>query len=354
MVEETSLEKNEQEEEERKAREEAETREREEREDEERKSREEAEKREKEEIERQKQLDKKIDDLSLSLSEKVSEDLLDEVFTRVSLEWHVSEQVRDKIVNDEISTQPQSYLRRFCTESVDEYRRELDRVWRSDLRDRIQQEIFDRVVYGNLDLLVRECCDRTIWEAQTQRAADIYETLLDEIVGVESMDRLFLEIIFEEMTGLVKPFIEKIKIPPPKPVIQPQTPRSIKRPPQDSQIESSLVSKKLKTTTTMPSVVNECEEFETDPEKCGYFWDFGLFDGDLTEFSDCFEVAKDFLASYFRKYNFVRGFTFEELDEIIEMFAIAMGRHSSEPAFEHAVNTSLSKFMARILLKVRI
>lgn len=351
MAEETSLEKNEKEEDERKAREEAENREREEREDKERKSREEA---EKEEIERQKQLDKQIDDLSLSLSEKVSEDLLDEVFSRTSLEWHVSEQVRDKIVNDEISAQPQSYLRRFCNESVDEYRRELDRAWRNDLRERIQQEIFDRVVYGNLDLLIRECCDRTIWEAQTERAGDIYETLLDEFVGVKSMDRLFLEIIFEEMTGQVKPFIEKMIIPPPKPVIQqPQTPRSIKRPPQDSQIESSLVSKKLKT-TTMPCAVNEWEEFETDPEKCEYFEDFGLFNGDLTEFSDCFEVAKDFLASYFRKYNFVRGFTFEELDEIIEMFAIAMGRHSSEPAFEHAVNTSLSKFMARILLKVRI
>lgn len=240
-----------------------------------------------EEIEKQRKENERreadlVENLTFKISEKVVDQFLDEMFARVGLEWHVSEQVRDKLVNDELgaglsrgsaSSLSLFNLTRVCTETLEEARRESDRAWRAELRARIEEEIFERVVLGNnLEALIRECCERVVWEERTERALDIYEGVLGEVVSDECMDGIFLEMIFEETIGQLRPFIKKIETKPPKPPKQPATPmrqaakRAHTEPMPTPPPETSLVVKRIKTTSLSES--KEWEDFETDPEQC--------------------------------------------------------------------------------------
>lgn len=252
-----------------------------------------------EEIEKQRKENERrendlVENLTSKVFEKVADQFLDEALARVGLEWHVSEQVRDKLVNDELgaglsrvsSTSSLSLfnLTRVCTETLEEARRESERAWRAELRARIEEEIFERVVLGNnLAGLIRECCERVVWEERTERALDIYESVLGEVVSDECMDSIFLEMIFEETIGQLRPFIKKIETKPPKPAKQPPpvtmtTPvrQATKRAHTESvptqPPETSLVVKRVKTTSVSSSQPasgsKEWEDFETDPEQC--------------------------------------------------------------------------------------
>ena len=62
---------------------------------------------------------------------------------------------------------------------------------------------------GLLTPLLRECCERVLWEARTERAGELFDELLREIL-VECVDSVLLELAFHDMTSPLKPFIAKI------------------------------------------------------------------------------------------------------------------------------------------------
>lgn len=188
---------------------------------------------------------------------------LDELLDRVTFEWIITEQVRDKLVRDEISEGRQSKLgeelRRVCAEAVDEKRKEIERAWRAEVRERVEIETFEKLLTGCVDSLVRECCERSLIEARNEIANQIYDELLDEVVSRDLVDRVFMEVIFDEMTGQIKPFIGKI-----------EPPRPSKRSHQfiETDILSMPIEKKLKVDSIPSGSQEDWESFQKEIEKC--------------------------------------------------------------------------------------
>ena len=64
---------------------------------------------------------------------------------------------------------------------------------------------------GLLTPLMHECCERVLWEARTERAGELFDELLRELL-VDCVDSVLVELAFQDMTSTLKPFITKIKI----------------------------------------------------------------------------------------------------------------------------------------------
>lgn len=76
--------------------------------------------------------------------------------------------------------------------------------------DQVSTETIEWLMSGGLlTPLIRECCERVLWEARTERAGELFDELLREIL-VECVDSLLLELAFHDMTSPLKPFIAKI------------------------------------------------------------------------------------------------------------------------------------------------
>lgn len=139
---------------------------------------------------------------------------LDDLLNRVNTEWSILvEQVRDKIINDEINPTASRggvfNVRSICMEALDEMRRDERRKQRALLLDKIEAELYDTIVLARLDALIRECCERVVWEEKSARAQQIYDELSDEVMKA-MIDRCILEVAFDDMNALTGPFINKI------------------------------------------------------------------------------------------------------------------------------------------------
>lgn len=76
--------------------------------------------------------------------------------------------------------------------------------------DQVSTETMEWLMSGGLlTPLLRECCERVLWEARTERAGELFDELLREIL-VECVDSVLLELAFHDMTSPLKPFIAKI------------------------------------------------------------------------------------------------------------------------------------------------
>lgn len=229
------------------------------------KEREEEEQKAKQKLEHERKENELVDKVIAALIEDTVENKLEEATSSLDLEWCATVQVRDKLVNDEISAlQTTGELRRACAEVIDELRREVERKWKAEVRQRIEADTFEHLLNGCVDALIGECCERVVWEAQTQRAADIYEELLSDVVR-NLIDHCILEIAFDDMTTQTMPFIGKIKPPPPK---------TLKRPHESIETPGGFSYKPIeKKPRTSQSIQPEnWDLLQRDIEKCKYLY----------------------------------------------------------------------------------
>lgn len=104
---------------------------------------------------------------------------LDDLLSRVSLEWSlVCEQVRDKLINDEIAA---PLIGQLSLEVIDEVRRDQEREWRLHVLRLLEDELVEKFMTTTVDVLSRECCERVVWEHRTVQAQSIFVHLLDEV-----------------------------------------------------------------------------------------------------------------------------------------------------------------------------
>lgn len=303
----------------------------------------------------QQEMDNKINAIVDEYCARQQETLFEDVLTRVLTESNICEFIRDKLINDEINSTKSvtsNLLRSICSKAIDEERQEIklkEKQIKREIKEKIEGELVEVLVNEITGNLMRECCERVIWELKNERVTSIYEDVLDEVVR-KMIDRSFLDFIFDEMIVRDKPFIKKAE---PIKLIEKQPAASKRRLLSSPITNQSLDDHNLDSIQTPAKKICTQPNLETHkpidfhPKKAEEFAKNGKNVNEST--SNLTEIVKDYLADYFRKYNFKTGFSFDELDKIISNLAQIINKKT-----EHPSPNSCSKYLAQKLILVKI
>lgn len=155
--------------------------------------------------------EKKVDKLVDEVCQKQHEALIDELIAQTVVESFMIEFIRDKLINEEISS-TSKLLRGICSNVIEEEKAELKRqekLFKQEIKTKVEAEILEKIVNDTVDSLMKECGERVIWESKNERVTDIYESILDEVVK-KMIDKSFIDFVFDEMIIENKPLINKL------------------------------------------------------------------------------------------------------------------------------------------------
>jgi hypothetical protein len=162
----------------------------------------------------QQESEKKLDALVDAYTARQQEILIEDLLAQVTTESKICEFIRDKLLTDEINTTQSvtsNMLRNICIRTIEEERQEMkmkEKQLKKEMREKFEAEIVETLINEITGNLMRECCERVIWEMKNERVTSIYEDILDEVVR-KMIDRSFLDFIFDEMIVKDKPLIKK-------------------------------------------------------------------------------------------------------------------------------------------------
>lgn len=168
------------------------------------------------ELEKKSPKQKKSDEIEVATeklyemySKKYLEDTVDGLVDTASLSFFVCEQVRNKLVNDEIN----SRLRQICMVSIEEEkaaRAKLEKELKKEIRSKLEEEFVDEICANYIGSMMKEFCERVILDMKNERVVTVYNDILDEITK-KTTDKVMLDIAFEDMLN-VKPLIKKAEV----------------------------------------------------------------------------------------------------------------------------------------------
>ena len=158
--------------------------------------------------------ERKLDKLVDLYTEKQQADLFDELLARVVTDSTICESIRDKLVRDEISasaSETSNQIRAICASVIEEERQEIklrERQLKKEIKEKFEVECAETLLNEITGSLMRECCERVIWQLKNERLNSIYDDILDEVLK-KMLNQSFLDMVFDEMIVTDKPLIEK-------------------------------------------------------------------------------------------------------------------------------------------------
>ena len=158
----------------------------------------------------------KIDEFSKNIYRDIQSQFLDELFSQ-AIDQSVNEHfilqfIIDKLFNEEIS-EKSVHMRGMCRSVLEEEKTEQkkrEKLIQQEIKLKLEGELIERSINDTVDTLIHECCERVLVEAKNEFLNLIYQDLVEEVITKSMIEKYFLENIFDEMTSIQKPFLEKI------------------------------------------------------------------------------------------------------------------------------------------------
>lgn len=180
-----------------------------------------------------KEMEERVNLVHDKVRSEIIETLIDDAVNQGTNESFILEFIIDKLINEEVGNKNTRFIS-LCQTSIEEHRQDLrqaDKQFKRELALKMESELLDKIIEHTVDPLMRECCDRVLEEAKRELIEEIYTSVCDDVVK-NLLETYLLENIFDEMTSLKKPLLERIKPLPPVP-----TPLSPPRPVQHAPVE---------------------------------------------------------------------------------------------------------------------
>lgn len=169
------------------------------------------------EAEENEKLENKIQASISQCMDNVINLFIDDITEESIMNQFILQDLLTKIFEEEICSEDgrtAKVLKSICSTCIQEEKIEQQKIEkniRDEIKCKLEQEICENIFDEKFNQLIFECCERVIAEARTEQIESIYRLIVDQVCK-ENIEKCFIELVFDDMTCVPKPFIEKLEI----------------------------------------------------------------------------------------------------------------------------------------------
>ena len=311
------------------------------------------------EAEQEIKLNELLHELTLNRADNFLSSLISQVITEISM----CDFIMEKLINEEVKKELKELINIVIKDEHEE-KKQLEKKLREEMKSKLELEFIGRYIDEVVAGLIKECCERTIHQEKSEQNMKILEGILDELMP-KMIEKELFNVIFEEMSCakevitnkalLVSELIDsthnKTSQMSCKSRLQFQEPKFKRLKIEydfDSRLKTSNTSvhgsdslvEKLENTSTTSDI--KTKESTSYREIRNRKYQIQLNSHIFSKLIFTIDI-KEYLSEYFRAYNSKTGFSFAELDLLIEKMSKA-----------NTIDVDKSKFFSDLLIIVII
>jgi len=311
------------------------------------------------EAEQEIKLNELLHELTLNRADNFLSSLISQVITEISM----CDFIMEKLINEEVKKELKELINIVIKDEHEE-KKQLEKKLREEMKSKLELEFIGRYIDEVVAGLIKECCERTIHQEKSEQNMKILEGILDELMP-KMIEKELFNVIFEEMSCakevitnkalLVSELIDsthnKTSQMSCKSRLQFQEPKFKRLKIEydfDSRLKTSNTSvhgsdslvEKLENTSTTSDI--KTKESTSYREIRNRKYQIQLNSNIFSKLIFTIDI-KEYLSEYFRAYNSKTGFSFAELDLLIEKMSKA-----------NTIDVDKSKFFSDLLIIVII